>query len=157
MLAAVALLAVAAMCLLAIRLLMIVPLRRRRHGAHSEPSTTAVEHSLQKAKAAAQKHGHGPDGSFVTLVVLGSGGHTSEMLKLLERLPKDTYRPLHYIIAATDKSSFARIPADQLAPGPHRSSVTYLPRSREVGQRSVSGVSLLKSNLPNTISNHQQF
>jgi beta-1,4-N-acetylglucosaminyltransferase len=41
-----------------------------------------------------------PKGSTVrTLVVLGSGGHTAEMLQLTKKLNFDRYDPLFYVLA----------------------------------------------------------
>ena len=37
-----------------------------------------------------------------TVVVLGSGGHTTEMLQLLHSLSPDLYQPLTFIVAKTD-------------------------------------------------------
>ena len=44
-------------------------------------------------------------GQFSTLIILGSGGHTSEMLKMTSALNKDKYQPRTYIRADTDKLS----------------------------------------------------
>ncbi|KAG5177697.1 beta-N-acetylglucosaminyltransferase [Tribonema minus] len=68
------------------------------------------------------------------MVVLGSGGHTTEMLKLLQGAPTDVYAPLHYVIAATDHTSADRIPHADAAPGSAATVVHTVPRSREVGQ-----------------------
>ena len=75
-----------------------------------------------------------------TLAVLGSGGHTTEMLRLLSSISTshhDQYQPLNYIIAATDTTSQNRIDAFQKitpnSPPPH-SHIFEIPRAREVGQ-----------------------
>ena len=44
-----------------------------------------------------------------TLVVLGSGGHTGEMLKLTDSLDKHNYHPIVYVIANTDSLSLERL------------------------------------------------
>lgn len=43
-----------------------------------------------------------------TVVVLGSGGHTAEMLRLLRKLDFDRYAPRTYVVAATDAMSAAK-------------------------------------------------
>uniref|UniRef100_A0A5F8HFX5 UDP-N-acetylglucosamine transferase subunit ALG14 n=1 Tax=Monodelphis domestica TaxID=13616 RepID=A0A5F8HFX5_MONDO len=46
--------------------------------------------------------------SVRVLVVAGSGGHTTEILRLLGSLSKD-YNPRHYVFADTDKMSAVKI------------------------------------------------
>ena len=46
--------------------------------------------------------------SVNTLIVLGSGGHTAEMLNLLSMLRKDRFTPRFYIAAATDNMSLQK-------------------------------------------------
>ncbi|KAH7520574.1 hypothetical protein FEM48_Zijuj08G0159300 [Ziziphus jujuba var. spinosa] len=45
---------------------------------------------------------------FSTLIVLGSGGHTAEMLNVLQVLQKDRFSPRVYIAAATDNMSLQK-------------------------------------------------
>ncbi|KAI2500651.1 Oligosaccharide biosynthesis protein Alg14 like [Fragilaria crotonensis] len=72
-----------------------------------------------------------------TLVVLGSGGHTTEMLQMIQQLNPQTYDPLVYIVATTDDTSERRINAF----GGRLPSETYfIPRSREVGQSYVTSI-----------------
>ncbi|XP_029804227.1 UDP-N-acetylglucosamine transferase subunit ALG14 homolog [Suricata suricatta] len=81
-----------------------------------------------------------PRQSLSLLVVAGSGGHTTEILRLLESL-SNAYSPRHYIIADTDEmsahkiNSFERNRADK---DPSTMSPEYyihrIPRSREVQQ-----------------------
>uniref|UniRef100_A0A7S2HDE1 UDP-N-acetylglucosamine transferase subunit ALG14 n=1 Tax=Octactis speculum TaxID=3111310 RepID=A0A7S2HDE1_9STRA len=73
-----------------------------------------------------------PDCKVRTLVVLGSGGHTTEMLHLLTRLPKQRYHPLFYVLADTDHTSKAKVEASPLAP--QATEYIRIPRSREVGE-----------------------
>lgn len=85
-----------------------------------------------------------------TMAVLGSGGHTAEMLALLKGLAPGTYAPRDYILADTDHTSAQRIEAFEAARAPTSeigqaaAATTYrllrLPRSREVGQSYVSSV-----------------
>ncbi|XP_066291029.1 UDP-N-acetylglucosamine transferase subunit ALG14-like [Branchiostoma lanceolatum] len=48
------------------------------------------------------------NGSIRTLVVVGSGGHTAEILRLMRGL-SDTYAPRYYIIAETDQLSEEKV------------------------------------------------
>ncbi|XP_025768366.1 UDP-N-acetylglucosamine transferase subunit ALG14 isoform X2 [Herpailurus yagouaroundi] len=87
-----------------------------------------------------------PRQSLSLLVVAGSGGHTTEILRLLEHL-SNAYSPRHYIIADTDEmsahkiNSFERNRADR---DPSTMFPEYfihrIPRSREVQQSWLSTV-----------------
>ena len=44
-----------------------------------------------------------------TMAVLGSGGHTAEMIQLLQRLDRTQYGPMLYVIATTDSTSLQRV------------------------------------------------
>lgn len=73
-----------------------------------------------------------------TVVVLGSGGHTTEMLRLSRALDKDQFRPIVYVAASTD--SFSR---DKVFSGPEEDIVVdyvTIPRSREVKQSWITSV-----------------
>ncbi|XP_017232753.1 uncharacterized protein LOC108206846 isoform X2 [Daucus carota subsp. sativus] len=85
--------------------------------------------------------------SLSTLIILGSGGHTAEMLNLLSVLQENRLYPRYYIAAATDTMSLqkARVFEDSLAD--KRGSKTEetaqfmrIYRSREVGQSYVTSV-----------------
>ncbi|KAF4656708.1 hypothetical protein FOL46_007716 [Perkinsus olseni] len=72
------------------------------------------------------------------MVVLGSGGHTNEMLTILEALLNDKraerISTLHLVLAETDQGSVAR--AKKLLEGRQlKVEWQLIPRSREVGQR----------------------
>lgn len=86
-----------------------------------------------------------------TLVVLGSGGHTTEMLHLLSSISDyDNYQPLNYIIASTDTTSKQRLEAFQKSANISTNKsgkecnakrkqsrfnrIFKIPRAREVGQ-----------------------
>ncbi|KAM0005793.1 putative oligosaccharide biosynthesis protein Alg14 [Helianthus debilis subsp. tardiflorus] len=78
-----------------------------------------------------------------TLVVLGSGGHTAEMINLLSVMPKDWYAPRYYIAAATDNMSLqkARVFEDILDDkGADGTQFMQIYRSREVGQSYITSV-----------------
>jgi beta-1,4-N-acetylglucosaminyltransferase len=72
-----------------------------------------------------------------TLVVLGSGGHTTEMLQMIQYLNEKIYDPLIYVIASSDTTSKRRFHA---LGGRLPSETYYIPRSREVGQSYVTSV-----------------
>ena len=77
---------------------------------------------------------------IATLVVLGSGGHTAEMLRLVADFDFDRYGPLTLVTAATDTTSRAKaereLPREALA----TARWAAIPRAREVGQSFGSSV-----------------
>ncbi|XP_048335356.1 uncharacterized protein LOC107425341 isoform X1 [Ziziphus jujuba] len=84
---------------------------------------------------------------FSTLIVLGSGGHTAEMLNVLQVLQKDRFSPRVYIAAATDNMSLqkARLLESSLAKEAGEkvvkaSQFLQIYRSREVGQSYLTSV-----------------
>ncbi|XP_027342174.1 UDP-N-acetylglucosamine transferase subunit ALG14 homolog isoform X2 [Abrus precatorius] len=82
-----------------------------------------------------------------TLIILGSGGHTAEMLNLLAVLQKDRFHPRFYVAAATDNMSLqkAQLLENSLA-AENATSVTNtaqfmkIYRSREVGQSYITSI-----------------
>lgn len=88
------------------------------------------------------------------MIVLGSGGHTAEMLKLMDAVDKHLYCPRTYVVAETDKMSglkalarersWAESPGEApSALGPPSSQdyeVCVIPRSREVFQSYFTSV-----------------
>ncbi|KAL3142912.1 hypothetical protein ABBQ38_003199 [Trebouxia sp. C0009 RCD-2024] len=79
------------------------------------------------------------------MVVLGSGGHTAEMLALTRQLDKSRFQPRCYVVAATDALGPAKAAAseqveDDAEHSVRKWSVRSLPRSREVGQSYVTSV-----------------
>ncbi|XP_076897275.1 uncharacterized protein LOC143550530 [Bidens hawaiensis] len=82
--------------------------------------------------------------SLSTLVVLGSGGHTAEMINLLNVLQKDRFAPRFYIAAATDNMSLqkARVFEDVLDDKTSLQGPEFMQiyRSREVGQSYITSV-----------------
>jgi beta-1,4-N-acetylglucosaminyltransferase len=89
-----------------------------------------------------------------TLVILGSGGHTSEMIRLLDELDSERYLSnLVYIIAESDTTSLPRVEEHNIMKakttptrldGSSSSSSSYevyrLPRAREVHQSYLSSI-----------------
>ncbi|XP_062336064.1 UDP-N-acetylglucosamine transferase subunit ALG14 homolog [Osmerus eperlanus] len=83
----------------------------------------------------------GQKGPVCVLVVAGSGGHTTEILRLMASLSQ-SYSPRHYVIADTDKMSEDKIRAyESLEKGQEsKFTVHRIPRSREVRQSWSSSV-----------------
>ncbi|KAG2492187.1 hypothetical protein HYH03_009435 [Edaphochlamys debaryana] len=79
-----------------------------------------------------------------TLVVLGSGGHTAEMLMLMDSMPLQLYSPRTYVVAATDPMSgnkaLTREQKWQKTTSPTGFVVHQIPRSREVGQSYITSI-----------------
>lgn len=95
-----------------------------------------------------------------TLVVLGSGGHTTEMIALLAKLNPERYSPLVYVIAETDTTSENRLnqyykkaissvsSSESSASSTQNHSrhilnpdtIYKIPRAREVGQSYISSI-----------------
>ena len=78
------------------------------------------------------------DGRVPTLVVLGSGGHTTEMLRLLGGLDASRYGPVTLVVAASDTTSAAK--AAGMLPSDLDATWATIPRAREVGQPFVAAV-----------------
>ncbi|XP_059079030.1 UDP-N-acetylglucosamine transferase subunit ALG14 homolog [Tigriopus californicus] len=63
------------------------------------------------------------------MVILGSGGHTTEMLTLLKSIPLNQYKRSIFVMAETDRFSAQKV--TQLY---SHEQIMTIPRSREVGQ-----------------------
>jgi beta-1,4-N-acetylglucosaminyltransferase len=98
-----------------------------------------------------------PGGLIRTLVVLGSGGHTAEMLQLTKGMDRKRYAPWYYVLADSDTTSLGKLAAAAGGGGgggeggggggkgappkpPPEGTVFRIPRSREVGQGWLSTV-----------------
>jgi beta-1,4-N-acetylglucosaminyltransferase len=91
-----------------------------------------------------------------TLIILGSGGHTTEMLTMTRKLPSKYYYPILYCKASTDATSHDRLRTFMAAAAAAGGVVAEdamnnknnietipvydIPRSREVGQSYFSSV-----------------
>ncbi|XP_044288431.1 UDP-N-acetylglucosamine transferase subunit ALG14 homolog isoform X1 [Varanus komodoensis] len=77
------------------------------------------------------------------LVVAGSGGHTMEILRLLSSLSQ-SYSPIHYVLAESDKMSEEKIRSFEQKRAELLSNSSFtlhrIPRSREVHQSWSSSV-----------------
>ncbi|KAK1795115.1 hypothetical protein P4O66_010297 [Electrophorus voltai] len=85
----------------------------------------------------------GEKGSVCVLVVAGSGGHTTEIIRLMGSLSQ-SYTPRHYVMADTDKMSEDKIRAFEASKQkgniPQEFTIHRIPRSREVRQSWSSSV-----------------
>ncbi|XP_043082387.1 UDP-N-acetylglucosamine transferase subunit ALG14 homolog [Puntigrus tetrazona] len=85
----------------------------------------------------------GKKGSVSVLVVAGSGGHTTEIIRLMGSLSQ-SYSPRHYVIADTDKMSEEKIRTFEAerekSSSPSQFTIHRIPRSREVRQSWSSSV-----------------
>ncbi|CAM9665202.1 unnamed protein product [Ascophyllum nodosum] len=132
-----------ACALFAWRLWLVLPYRRRcamgERGAGLQAKDSSGGGNIDSTTCTSTaSHTGSPYGPVKTLVVLGSGGHTSEMLKLTSHLSPETYAPLYYVVASTDHTSAQRIPPEGILSG--RCKVRKIPRSREVGQSYLTSV-----------------
>jgi beta-1,4-N-acetylglucosaminyltransferase len=75
-----------------------------------------------------------------TVIVLGSGGHTTEMLDMIKNLSPSNYSPLIFVVASTDDTSERRLVAVMGETILSSSKIYKIPRSREVGQSYVTSV-----------------
>ncbi|XP_040152602.1 UDP-N-acetylglucosamine transferase subunit ALG14 homolog [Anopheles arabiensis] len=109
--------------LLLVRLVqLLVSVRRGQSGTGVPPRTTPAR----------------------TMIVMGSGGHTAEMLRIVERLDGERYSPRQYVIASTDKTSVVKVIESEVRRQPDTQKQTYeivtIPRSRAVHQSYFSSV-----------------
>ena len=75
-----------------------------------------------------------------TTVVLGSGGHTTEMLRLLTALDPQKYQPTTFVVADTDNFSLDQVARVMGQACCDSRRVIRVPRSREVKQSWSSSV-----------------
>ena len=75
-----------------------------------------------------------------TLVVLGSGGHTAEMLRLITAFDFGRYGPLTLVTASTDTTSRAKAERELPQAALATARWVQIPRAREVGQSFVTSV-----------------
>ena len=79
-----------------------------------------------------------------TLIVYGSGGHTTEMLKLIKNLNIERYSPMTFILAQTDVHSEGKIRSSKFKYiDPNNSNKIewiHIPRSREVKQSFITSI-----------------
>ncbi|XP_065072944.1 UDP-N-acetylglucosamine transferase subunit ALG14 homolog [Ochlerotatus camptorhynchus] len=83
-------------------------------------------------------------GPAKTMIVMGSGGHTAEMLQIVERLDFGKYAPRHYVIAEADKTSVVKVIDVEVRREPDLAKQQYeimtITRSRYVHQGYFSSI-----------------
>uniref|UniRef100_A0A8D8WR25 UDP-N-acetylglucosamine transferase subunit ALG14 n=1 Tax=Cacopsylla melanoneura TaxID=428564 RepID=A0A8D8WR25_9HEMI len=76
-----------------------------------------------------------------TLIILGSGGHSTEMLRLVETLNRKIFTPKFYIVASSDSKSKEKLFDMEKCSGKNTLYHVYdIPRSRKVHQSYVTSV-----------------
>lgn len=73
-----------------------------------------------------------------TIIVLGSGGHTAEMMLMVKNLRTEVYSPRLYVVANTDKMSKEKVKEFEKSSSDHQ--VFEITRSREVLQSFLTSV-----------------
>ncbi|XP_038212345.1 UDP-N-acetylglucosamine transferase subunit ALG14 homolog [Zerene cesonia] len=76
--------------------------------------------------------------TFRTILCIGSGGHTTEMLTLVSRMKLYLYTPRLYVMADSDHTSEVKV--RKMESQYSDSKITKIPRSRNVNQSYVSSV-----------------
>lgn len=79
--------------------------------------------------------------SASTLIVLGSGGHTAEMMTIIKKLNKRNYSPRHYILASTDTTSETKVlNYEEPTTSKNDYEIFRIKRSRHVGQSYLTSI-----------------
>ncbi|GMR38874.1 hypothetical protein PMAYCL1PPCAC_09069 [Pristionchus mayeri] len=81
-----------------------------------------------------------PKNGLRLMTVLGSGGHTTEMLDLLKNFDGKTYNNRTYVVADTDNHSERKALESEQARSGGDFLIEKIPRAREVGQSKFSSV-----------------
>ncbi|MCL7034381.1 hypothetical protein MKW94_015063 [Papaver nudicaule] len=89
-----------------------------------------------------------PSKAVSTLIVLGSGGHTAEMINLIRVLQRDRFTPRVYVAASTDNMSLQKAQVleasmvDQAGLDKLKETAKFMQiyRSREVGQSYLTSI-----------------
>mmetsp|Transcript_1684 Transcript_1684/g.5909 ORF Transcript_1684/g.5909 Transcript_1684/m.5909 type:complete len:243 (-) Transcript_1684:1814-2542(-) len=100
------------------------------------PADKRAQHLHDKLRRACVKGGEAKGRTLSTMIVLGSGGHTAEMLRLVGAMDKQKYTPRTYVVAATDRLSAEK--AVRLEGDRKDYTLEVIHRSREVGQSWLS-------------------
>ncbi|KAF8672007.1 hypothetical protein HU200_003940 [Digitaria exilis] len=86
-------------------------------------------------------------GGLRCLIVLGSGGHTAEMMNIVTTLQKDRFAPRYYVAALTDNMSLqkAQVYEESLIQSGEKKTIKnahfmQIYRSREVGQSYITSI-----------------
>ncbi|KAK2952135.1 putative UDP-N-acetylglucosamine transferase subunit ALG14 like protein [Blattamonas nauphoetae] len=111
------------LCLLVLRFFVVLPWNRLLRKKITLSPDTKKRASQRKA-----------------IIVLGSGGHTTEMLNLLTGIDLAQFTPRHYILSETDKISETKGHNFEESRGQNNSVFHRIPRSREVLQSYSSSI-----------------
>ena len=76
----------------------------------------------------------------VAMVILGSGGHTMEMLRLLSGMNLKNFPRRVYVVADGDKMSVSKISAFEHIQGNRHPAIKIIPRARKVLQSYITAV-----------------
>lgn len=76
--------------------------------------------------------------AFKTLLCVGSGGHTTELLRITKRLDLNKYAPRLYVVAENDRTSEYKISVAEYQRNDY--SICRIPRSRNVDQSFGSSI-----------------
>ena len=100
--------------LLSLRILYVVRSILRTRRRHRPPGATTGANTASTTRASAKRISNNTsckrrDQTVNTLVVLGSGGHTTEMIRLLQELDPVRYSPITYVVADSDATSLPRL------------------------------------------------
>jgi beta-1,4-N-acetylglucosaminyltransferase len=69
-----------------------------------------------------------------TVICIGSGGHTTEMINLLSTIDFTRYSPRYYFLAFSDKTSYTKVKNLEDSKENDSYKIIKIPRSRNVGQ-----------------------
>jgi len=72
-----------------------------------------------------------------TLIVIGSGGHTAEMMRIMVNMNKSKFMPRLYLLADTDTTSRNRVENDESGLD---WAIATIPRSRHVNQSYLTSI-----------------
>lgn len=78
-----------------------------------------------------------------TLICIGSGGHTTEMIKLISTLDPKNYQPRFYVMANNDivsEKKIIELERNVYSSKPNSFNISKIPRSRIVGQSYITSV-----------------
>lgn len=78
-----------------------------------------------------------------TVICIGSGGHTTEMLRLIQKVNFKNYTPRYYILASSDTTSWNKVIGFEETKQSTINKdffIVSIPRSRSVGQSYITSV-----------------
>ncbi|CAG9807216.1 unnamed protein product [Chironomus riparius] len=73
-----------------------------------------------------------------TMIILGSGGHTTEMLEIVKKLNKDKYVPRFYVVSENDQNSVDKLLSIENDKSEYK--IYVITRSRKVHQSYFSSI-----------------